>query len=56
MLLPARSISLNNSLGLEEFKNNIVTSPSRDIMSLRKAIEITSPETDKLKYLQAINK
>jgi len=44
---------LNNSLGVEDFRNNnLVVSPSRDIMlNIRKQPEaITSPEIHKLKY------
>jgi len=56
LLAPVGSMSLNNSLGVQDFRNNLVVSPSRDIMlNIRKVPEVvTSPEIHKLKYQHSV--
>ena len=45
-------MSLNNSLGMEDFATNVLVSPQIDDLNTPKFVAMKSPQTDKLKFLQ----
>lgn len=50
-------MSLNNSLGVDDFRRNLMISPSREVtQNARKGQEVVnSPEVHKLKYQHSMN-
>ena len=49
-------MSLNNSLGVEDFNvNMLVGSPVNDALNQPKILSVSSPQTDKMNYLRSIN-